>query len=208
MAEHLIQYSCDRLRLPISVAHLSYAPNPAETRTVFKSSDWLQSLVVGSLHIRAIPETLGSRWGHIDWIPSNFLSRVLVELALYDDSVQASSMQTHSPVNIHPRDWTFVREIVVDELQRLSGYKLQIIPLRQWIDVIQDKENSPIQDKVTRGFNPALRFVDLYSTMLRDEPNPIFPDAVSTAKRSPSLSRIPAVQEDWIRKWVREWLDD
>lgn len=233
VGEQLLHYAHDQLSIPISIARLTYTPGTMKHPSVWSPDDWLSGLVSASLQMGALPDSLGQRWSHVDWIPVDLLSDILVDLALshgFDNARRGneveSRLQVFHPVNLHPVDWRVVHDIIIKETQNITGQRLKPISLHQWIQQIQIERDSHVsgseqphnqnqQEEVCRsscrqkmsGLYSAMRMLDFYRDVFASDAIHALPETEKTAKSSAILRSVPAVQDEWIRKWVREWVE-
>ncbi|RAH59063.1 NRPS-like enzyme [Aspergillus piperis CBS 112811] len=233
VGEQLLHYAHDQLGIPISIARLTYTPGTMNHPSVWSPDDWLSGLVSASLQIGALPDSLGQRWSHVDWIPVDLLSDILVDLALshgFDDARRdnevGSRPQVFHPVNLHPVDWCVVQSIIIEETQNITGQRLKPISLHEWIQQIQIEHDSHVsgsdqphnqnqEEEGNRtscrqkmsGLHSAMRMLDFYRDVFASDAIHALPETEKTAKSSAILRSVPAVQDEWIRKWVREWVE-
>ncbi|GKZ26995.1 putative NRPS-like protein biosynthetic cluster [Aspergillus brasiliensis] len=240
VGERILQYAHERLGLHISIARLTYTPGPIESPSVWSPNDWLSGLIAASLQIGSLPDSLGQRCSHVDWVPMDLLSHVLVDLAMVDihddeketgqavDSV-TSALHVFHPVNLHPITWPTVHDIIIDEIQRITTWRLESVTLQQWLQRIQAEHDSqvlcsdhvhnpdsdgnadaidpPSRPQKLSGVHSAMRMQEFYRYVFATDVIHGLPATKKTAKSSSVLRSIPAVQDEWVRKWVREWVE-
>ncbi|PLB51382.1 NRPS-like enzyme [Aspergillus steynii IBT 23096] len=213
MAEHLLDYASRRLGIQASIARLTYVPESTQRASHWDLNEWLPSLMIGSFRLGVLPGSLGPRLSHIDWIPVDLLSEVLVELSLSDHRERGSSptVQVHHPVNLRPSSWESMMPIILEECRRALFGGLQVVSLKKWTELTRrnEKIRAPDDHDPDSGHDISHllgRLTKFYETVLGSEDVPAFPETKQTARRSALLSTVPGVQEEWIRKWVREWL--
>jgi len=82
IAERLLDHAASELFVNVHIARVGQIAGPIHSSSIWNKREWLPSLVLSSLHIGALPETLGASMSKIDWVPIDVLSEVLVELIL------------------------------------------------------------------------------------------------------------------------------
>lgn len=218
LAESLINYAAQtRPGFRASIARVGQVAGAVRNQDLWKKTEWFPSLVISSLSIGALPETLGPELDNIDWVPVDLLAGVLVELALKGGN--GSSVQVFHPLNLHPTSWDAIKPAVSDELLELSGTKLETIPLSEWVDrvrqhmekiagshqAIAEGEMEKFVEKV-----PAVKLLDFYQTIVDNgqaskvEGRNVF-STTKTANISEKLQAVDGVTDEWVRKWTREW---
>ena len=135
---------------------------------IWNKTEWFPRLVLSSLCVGTIPDSLGPIIGVVNWVPVNKLAAMVVEMALGDsreshnDAIgnasasasKASSSPGSSEIQgpnpgvgvfhaTNPRrvSWDSVRAVVIDELARLTGKTVKTVPLREWIETVKRHGN-------------------------------------------------------------------
>jgi len=107
VSEFLLDHASRKLSLNTAIARVGQVAGPSQSSGTRNKSEWLPSLVLSSLHLRHIPDSVGTRLNNIDWVPVDKLAEVIVELAFsrQDPSgVPSSELRAHvfHPLNLHP----------------------------------------------------------------------------------------------------------
>ncbi|PYH70977.1 NRPS-like enzyme [Aspergillus vadensis CBS 113365] len=155
VGEQILQYAHDRLGLQIAIARLTYVPGTIESPSVWSENDWLSGLIAASLQMGTLPDSLGQRCSHVDWIPMDLLSHVLVDLLIEDTpkndmeagqvgGITTPSLHVFHPVNLHPIDWRAVHDVIIDETQHITTRRLKSVTFQQWIQRIQNEHDAQI----------------------------------------------------------------
>ncbi|KAH8429290.1 uncharacterized protein LDX57_006957 [Aspergillus melleus] len=209
IAEHLLHHATKRLGICTSIARLTYVPGSTQLPSCWDFNEWLPSLIVGSFHLGALPDSLGPRMSHIDWIPADLLSPVLAELCLDGKIANGDTPIVHHPVNLQPSSWESMLPLILEECHRASFSDIQVIPLHQWLELVRRQEQLLARDRHGHGPGNDIgdrlgRLAHFYQTLLGGQDNPAFPKTNETACRSALLSMVPGIQDGWVRKWMRE----
>ncbi|KAJ5531965.1 acetyl-CoA synthetase-like protein [Penicillium frequentans] len=204
IAEHLLAHAVQQGYNP-ALARVGQVAGPIRSHGLWSKSEWFPSLVLSSLHLSALPETIGQALDRVDWVPVDLLAEILVDLSL----LQSPGVGVYHPVNLHPQSWKDIRPMIADALQVLEK-TTEIIPLQEWILrvrqdielVSQDKENLQIQ----LAKDPAAKLLDFFEDVMQQTEAENALDARGTALISQKLQMVDAVQAEWIQKWVKEWV--
>ena len=216
IAEHLVNYASQKLGCLSSIARVGQIAGAIDHAGVWSPDEWFPSMMITSAHLSALPETLGSAFSTIDWIPIDILPGVLFELA--EDQQHAThrseSARVFHPMNPEVVPWEALRDTVANELHLQTGNAIEIVSLRTWISRVREKIESgaggQASDKEledTLRAIPAAKLLDFYDELLiseAKEPNRL--DITETIKSSEKLREMKGIKGDWMRKWIQEWM--
>jgi thioester reductase-like protein len=215
LSEQLLAYAASKLSLPLSFARVGQIAGAARKPGLWNRAEWFPSLALSSRHIGAIPDTLGPSMNRIDWVPVDLLSEVLADLALNERDA-SGSVEVFHPHNLHPQPWLSILPAVQKELSSGRDKELEIISLGEWIVRVRRdmEEKGRAQDtdlETLLRLNPAVKLLDFYQGL--DAQNKeqslqanVF-ETSRTAENSEALRAVPAIDKEWIAKWIGEWVD-
>lgn len=177
ISELLLDYAAQKLSINTSFARVGQIAGAVQYAGLWNKAEWFPSLVISSLHIGAIPDSLGSSLSNIDWVPVDVLAEILVDLGLendrqpeegvpHDNSAVTGTSQggarVFHPLNPHPTTWEALRPIVVHELHSITGKTLEVISMDAWLKRIRkDMEALAGSSSVLKGSNDVLRDKEL-----------------------------------------------
>lgn len=174
---------------PIAIARVGQVGGAVKRPGLWNPSEWFPSLVMSSLHIGAVPDSLGPVLGNIDWVPVDMLSQVLLELALEPpkQKTQCSGVDVFHPHNLHSKPWHSIMPILSHELSLVLQNKahananghikntvIETIPLDKWIlrvrNDVEDQTRLGSMDTTDKlqallKTNPAVKLLDFYETL-------------------------------------------
>ncbi|KNG89783.1 putative NRPS-like enzyme [Aspergillus nomiae NRRL 13137] len=214
LAEHLLAQAAKQSFLRASFARVGQIAGPVRSRGLWKKAEWFPSLVLSSLHVGALPDTLGPALDRIGWVPIDLLAEVLVDLALNKDKATNESVSVFHPVTLHPLTWEAIRPIVANALLKASVKTAETIPFGDWVQQIrQDIETAGTGDKALSNKelqalvakNPAVKLLEFFEDIMSKSTPENVLDTQLTAQRSEKLQAVEAVKPEWIQKWVGEW---
>ncbi|MCJ1245408.1 hypothetical protein MMC30_002612 [Trapelia coarctata] len=231
LSERLLDYAARKLSINAAFARVGQVAGAANYVGLWNPTEWFPSLVLSSIHIGAIPDSLSSTLGQIDWVPVDLLAEILVELAFsqaqHSNANQSSHDATDSntsyrparvfhPLNPYPTTWEAVRVIVAREVFSLTGKPLDITPMEAWIRRVREDMESMANSANTMTekdleallqVNPAVKLLDFYEQVLGTEKGPQNQLAIEqTTKTSVKLRAMEGITAEWMRKWLREWI--
>lgn len=232
ISERLVDYAARRLSINSSFARVGQVAGAVEYRGLWNKDEWFPSLVISSLHVGALPDSLGPSLSRIDWVPIDLLAEVIVELALgieratKQNSLQAGQLDVElprqevhvfHPLNTHPTTWEVVRPILVDVVYSCTGKRLETLPPDVWLAKVRTEielaagSHQALKDGEIETFlrvNPAVKLLGFYEEMLgaKAEQGNVL-EIKETERSSAKLRKLEGIKMDWIQKWVREWVE-
>lgn len=220
LAERLVDTAARHLgnAMPATIIRLGQVAGPVEGPGLWNPREWLPSMVLSSLHLGQVPDSLGPHFSNVDFVPVDLLSNVLVELATATTEVgQVTSSATVFNIrNPHLTPWRTLLPAITDAVagqQHSSGrLPLQVVAPASWLARLRaSNDTESYHDVAVR--NPAIKLLDFFDNLWGAEagteptPVPMKPMAVEHAvEASPALRRLEPVQLDWMHKWVMEWV--
>ena len=231
LSERLLEYAAQRLSIDTVVARVGQIAGPVRHAGVWNKTEWFPSLVISSLHVGAIPDSLGTTMGKIDWVPIDDLAEVLVDLAVNtpqshrqgfpNDNAQPKRAQVFHPLNPHPTTWQAIRPIIASELSStvVSRTKepLHIISLGSWLSKVREgiektassNNSATLADSDLKSLlqvNPAAKLLAFYEEVLgsKEASNRSW-DMRETMASSTKFRGLEGIKVEWVRKWVKEW---
>ena len=231
IAELLLDYASRKLSINTSIARVGQLAGAAKYSGLWNKSEWFPSLILSSLHLGLIPESLGPTFGKIDWVPIDLLAEILVDLALHGrqqqrDEPSSDWLRVLHPLNPHHVTWDYVRAIVIDEISHshYSKKPIETTSPESWLQRVRkdietttatgsnSSENKSADEslKTALELNPAAKLLDFYeaemfSTSARSGMGNEL-EIRETLGRSEKMRELRSVNAGWIRKWVREWM--
>ncbi|KAI9155729.1 Non-canonical non-ribosomal peptide synthetase FUB8 [Paramyrothecium foliicola] len=192
-AELLCKAAADHLKIPITVLRVGQVAGPIRRQGLWNPNEWLPSLVRSSVYLRCLPNNLGNQFSEVDWIPSDVLADVVVDIVgdntlRTDSGVQVFNLRNPLITTwISPADW-------LDRLQESI------------VAIAAEPGSQTLAIGVAQ--NPAIRLFEFYRDGLWADVAYIPPMGVERAvKASHSLRSLPAMDPDWMHKWVLEWME-
>ncbi|KAI1641467.1 putative NRPS-like enzyme [Biscogniauxia mediterranea] len=214
LSEHLCDAAARHLGIPIAIARVGQVAGPVSQPGLWNRSEWLPSLVISSLHLGCLPEHLGPQFSEIDWVPSDMLADVVVDLASQSSQKRPGAGSGADVFNLrNPRTttWEALVPAVAETAQARLGRTLEIVPPSVWLNRLQESiaaaSEGDARDLTTAAAaNPAIKLLEFYRDGLWANGGTTQLMAVERALASPTLQHMPAVGLDWTRKWVEEWI--
>lgn len=189
--------------LPTTIIRVGQVGGTISHPGIWNIREWLPSMVISSLHLGKISDSLGSRFNNVDFVPADVLSDVLVDLAT--TATKSEGTAVFNIRNPHLVSW---KELLPAIMEAASQHDrtLEAVTPSLWLAEVGSEENAVAQ-------NPAAKLVDFYTSLwaadlvgAKGSVASFQPMAVDKAlAASPTLRDLQAVNLQWMRKWANEW---
>lgn len=227
VSELLCDAASRHLGMPVRIARVGQVAGPLGAGA-WNRNEWLPSLVVSSFHLGYIPEDLGPRFSAVDWIPADALADVVVDLVTAAAATPPSSPQTHTRetsksssgdggaevLNLrNPSTTTWQALLPALQEAALAHLRkpLQVVPPPAWLERLRESGESEAAGDDVAAFaaaNPAIKLLAFYRNGLwAEEATAELMSVTRAVCASPTLRDLPPICEDWMRKWVQDWMD-
>ncbi|KAI1662848.1 acetyl-CoA synthetase-like protein [Daldinia decipiens] len=215
IAEHLCNTASKHLGIPVTIARVGQVGGAARYPGLWNPSEWLPSLVISSLHLGCLPSDLGPQFSEVDWMPSDLLADVVVDLAKSSKPEGAGSdaivFNLRNPNTVA---WDTLLPVILEHVETRLGKKLEVVQPSTWLNrleesaVVVSEGDIPGMANAVKS-NPAIKLLDFYHNGLwAHEAVPAQPMAVERAlAASQTLHDMPPVGDKWMRKWINEWME-
>lgn len=215
LSEILCEAAAKKLGLAVTVTRVGQVAGAVRRPGgIWNPTEWLPSLVVSSLRSACLPEDLGRQFSEVDWIPSDLLADVLVDLAMRSDL--ETGARVFNLRNPNTTTWKSLIPAIADASETRLGRLIEEVSSFVWLNRLGDSKGEGFKGHAgdhTIIPNPAVKLLPFYRDGLwgHNEPgksqSTIRPMDISNAQEaSPTLRSIPAVSVEWMQKWVDEWL--
>ncbi|MCJ1249488.1 hypothetical protein MMC30_006712 [Trapelia coarctata] len=227
ISERMLCYATQRLPLRTRIARVGQIAGPIQGSGCWNRSEWLPSLVISSLHVGALPESLGVNLDRIDWVPIDLLAKALVELldcldaGTDPETLQSSeSLSGHSSVfnvlNPRPVQWRALLPTITRVLSSVSlrngGKPVETVSLATWIEKVRDRTEARSGDDRSEHeeferllqVNPAIKLLEFYEEACTTDKR--LWDTRKAERVSAALRILEGIKEEWMEKWMKDWL--
>lgn len=237
ISERLLDYAARKPVLNfnhrICIARVGQIAGPMRSKGVWNKNEWIPRLVVSSLYVGAVPDTLGSGKGgsRIDWVPIDLLADALMELVFSEDASLATKEEgldgarVWHLVNTHPVPWESLLPSVVKSLNRLrpkgpEGKSIEAVPYTTWLqkirkaaeDFTRQGSHSPkgskgeeVAVKDLLSTIPALATMAFYESLTQQPQGTSVFETKKTEMASGKLREIGGIGADLMEGWVQGW---
>ncbi|KAI8625476.1 hypothetical protein F5Y19DRAFT_489620 [Xylariaceae sp. FL1651] len=171
----------------------------------WNKNEWLPSIIASSLHISSLPAELGQA-DLIDWIPIERAASLVLEIAGLEGVRAPMEKMTGYYSGVNPATCTWGD--LVPGVQQFYGERIkELVSFEEWIDRLERSEepDGTVSD-MARTYNPGLKLIDSYRSMLRGrEAQPVVFDVSRAKGRSQTMRDMEAITPVLMKHWCRQW---
>ena len=178
-------------------------------------------IIVSSAYLNVFPKTFPSR-DHIDWLPVDKLSKILVEILssashlsnrqeLPDEEVSdpldragAVGAKMYHVVNPQAASWS--ADFAAEVLDAYPGSIVQPLPFEEWVERLKaSAEEAENDENIDIERNPAIRLVDFYLDAIGAKKGQRILPANASTEASKTLRELGPLSRDWLDNWMVQW---
>lgn len=178
-------------------------------------------IIVSSAYLNVFPETFPSR-DHIDWLPVDKLSKILVEILssashpssrqeLSDEEVsdpleRAGAVGTKIYHVVNPQATSWSADVAAEVLDAYPGSLVQPVPFEEWVERLKASAEEPENDEnIDIERNPAIALEDFYSDAIGAKKSQRVLRANAATEASKTLRELGPLSRGWLEKWMVQW---
>ncbi|TGO22102.1 hypothetical protein BPAE_0182g00090 [Botrytis paeoniae] len=211
IAENLLAYAADKFpHVSISIARVGQIAGPVSTTGTWNKHEWFPSLVLSSIHLGIIPESLDSTdCSEVDWVPIDLIADILVELVLSQRIDHNHGAKVYHPVNPVLVPWRSLLPKIIETATLGQENKITPVPFAKWIErVRKDAEDlhSKIDFEEILERNPAIKLLSFCGELAKGRGTSILENK-KTVQASEKLRGLKGIEGVWVEKWVQGWIE-
>ncbi|KAI9700612.1 MAG: hypothetical protein M1836_001979 [Candelina mexicana] len=188
---------------------------------MWNKSEYIPSIIVSSACLNVFPKTFPSR-DHIDWLPVDKLSKILVEIlssASHPSNIQelpeeevsdpldrtgAVGTKMYHVVNPQAASWS--TDFAPKVLDAYPGSLMQPVPFEDWVERLKaSAEEAEDDQNIDIERNPAIRLVDFYSDAIGAKKSQRILQANASTEASKTLRELGPLSRGWLENWMVQW---
>lgn len=213
LAELLVDAAAQKLGGSVSTAIVRVGQVAGAVRTpgLWNVHEWFPSMVLSSLHFGQVPDSLGSYFDKVDFIPVDVLASILTEMATTTKVKEAGMSHSGALVynlrNPHPAPWRELLAAVTDT----PGKQVEIVSPAVWLETLRANFRELDNDTDLMIKSPAVKLSDFFEKLWvadtgSSETAPQHSMNIDRAlEASMTLRSLGPVRLEWMYKWVQEW---
>ncbi|KAG8166123.1 hypothetical protein KVR01_004675 [Diaporthe batatas] len=209
VAEHILAAAAETSGVDVSILRVGQIAGPSlpGNGAKWNESEWFPIMLKTAKAMKQIPD--GRALGDVDWIPVDFLSSVIWELASADQPTVGGE-STKRPlrifhlVNPARRPWAEILPSIKAGIA--GGGSMEDVSMADWISQL---EQTNLHDQEELLSRPAVKILDFFRGV-EDRRGVTATNGIAfsteQAKRSSQeLCALEPVQDEWLCRWIRDW---
>jgi thioester reductase-like protein/acyl-coenzyme A synthetase/AMP-(fatty) acid ligase/aryl carrier-like protein len=209
LAERLLTHASRELGIKTVAARVGQISGDSSRKRGWNRREWFPSLVVSSLHIRALPRTLGcAEDGKVKWVPVDSTAKILLELA----AVPAHSGRNDTFHVEHPRPtaWEELFPVILGALDKTTsergGPQMEVLDYREWFKRLEATFSVDSTGTEDLFANPAVKLLPFFESLLSKEGVTAIFDVSRSITSSSTMQSLEPVTSDCLEAWVNGWI--
>ncbi|PQE06723.1 L-aminoadipate-semialdehyde dehydrogenase protein [Rutstroemia sp. NJR-2017a BBW] len=197
-----------------AVCRVGIVAGPVETQLgMWNKHEYIPSIIVSSAHLGVFPETFPSR-DHIDWLPVDKLSKVLVEILGSASTPSAEETLSGSRRSktfhvVNPKASSWEADLAADMIASYPAGMVKPVPFEDWVERLRESlEEAEKNGNVDAEVNPAIRLLEFYTKAAAggnaEKKNRTLPTDISSAT-SKTLGALGPLNRAWMENWMVQW---
>jgi thioester reductase-like protein len=162
MSELLCDAAHEHLGIAVSIARVDQVAGPVGVGA-WNHAERLPSLVISSVHLGYRPEDLGPQFSEVDWIPSDLLADIVVDLAVLPTPETTGGSDVFNLRNPNTTTWDALLPSVKDAVYAHLGKTLDIVPSSTWLERLEGSSELDTQEVASFVVsNPGIKLMTFY----------------------------------------------
>jgi thioester reductase-like protein len=165
---------------------------------LWNPKEWFPSLILSSLYLGKLPDSLGPRFDNVEFVPVDLLADILSELAIAGQA--AGTGIVFNLRNPRTATWRALIPAIT------TTHPLEIVSSTTWLDSLRANRDADDLDR-----NPAVKLLDFFGGLWGTdrETKGFRPQSMAIERAlgaSLAMRKLEAVKLEWLAKWVGEWI--
>ena len=210
-AERMLTHASRVLGVKTITARVGQISGDGCRKRGWNRREWFPSLVVSSLHIKALPNSLGcaADGKEVKWIPVDSAARILQELSMA--AVGASSNDIFHVVHPRPVAWAELLPTIREVLNRAASERgiaqVEVVDYREWFKRLEATFIAGSTDSEALSANPAVKLIPFFESLLSEENLTGVFDVNRAMSASCTMGSLEPVSTSCLEAWTYGWIN-
>ncbi|KAI9656073.1 MAG: putative NRPS-like protein biosynthetic cluster [Bathelium mastoideum] len=208
LSEVLLDKAAEKSGLRSAVCRVGIVAGPVERQLgLWNTHEYVPSIVVSSAHLGVFPKDFPSR-DHIDWLPVDKLSKIIVEIlgsasepAANQGSADSGHAKTYHVVNPQASSWS--ADLSAEMVAAYPEGTVKGVSFEEWLAKLTASAEAADVDAER---NPAIRLLEFYTKALANagKTRRVLP-TVASQQASKTLRELGPLNRTWMENWMVQW---
>jgi thioester reductase-like protein len=213
IAERILAYASEKLGIPTISARVGQITGDASRKRGWNVHEWFPSLVVSSLHMRALPDALGQADNNenLRWVSVESVAKILLEMS--DSQTSADANTTFHILHPESSSWGTIFAAVKDVLDQVASdsasHPIEVIPYSDWLAKLKTAAGVDSTDAAAVTADPAVKLLPFFENLSSgDDFKSPFDLGRSLAASSTLRTLPPPLDKDCLQAWIKNWIKE
>ena len=168
-----------------------------------KSLILFEQIFISSAYLGSFPTNFPAR-DRVEWLPVDKTAQIIFEQLLHCSSLSSSELQAGTQlfhaVNPRPVPWSQIAAAAISLYPTDMG--IEPTTFESWVALLRRHSDGGGAAKVAQV--PACKLLEFYESLMSHGRSPHW-QLEKSIEASKTLRTVEAVNERWIRNWMRQW---
>ena len=212
VAEMILAYSSQVLGVQTISARVGQISGDASQKRGWSLNEWFPSLVVSSLHMGALPSSLGcvENGGGVRWVPIDTTAKILLDI--YDDGCAPGTNNTFHILHPEPTPWSHLLPTVKRVLDRAAAERvrppIKVISYHEWVLRLEARFSVETLSAEALAANPAMKLLPFFKSLLFEEGKIGTFELSRSVAASSTMKKLRPIAMECLEAWIEGWLSE
>ena len=194
VAENVLEAGSRQPRIPASILRIGQVAGGIEENAAPRpEKEWFPSLSKPPKSMKAFPSDLPD----VDWIPINFLTKIVVEIVLHDTGVADNSNKPMEYNLVNPKAAS-LESVAGTAREYFASSGMKAVSLIEWIKLLEATSAESV-DVVGR---PSLKILPFFQDIAPRLGGLRKVDTSAAVEVSSTMAALAPVKSEWIGHWL------
>lgn len=212
VAEMILAYSSRVLGVQTISARVGQISGDASRKRGWSLHEWFPSMVVSSLHMTALPSSLGrvENGEGVRWVPIDTAAKILLEI--YDGGCAPGTNNTFHILHPEPTPWSHLLPTVKGVLDRAAADRgrspIEVISYHEWVLRLEARISVETISAEALAANPAMKLLPFFKSLLFDDGEIGTFELSRSLAASSTMKTLRPLVRDCLEAWVEGWVSE
>lgn len=205
LGELLVDFAAKMWESTISatIIRVGQVAGPVQGPGLWNPQEWFPSLILSSLHMGMVPNSLGKHFDSVDFVPADHLANILIDLTVTTSpEVGLYGSRVYNVRNPNITPWAALLPVVTEAVEP----HLELVSPETWLARLRSISDTGLDGDDTMK-SPAVKLIEFFAGLWSVDIGATVERMIvdNAVRESPTLRALDPVKLDWLRKWMGEW---